>query len=449
MEHNRKRLLFFAVIVLYLFVTLIIAIRVSSQIKEVQNSILNLSTLKKDVEKSGADKLIAKKEPSSNNEMALNDFDDVWKLAKEYASSDFEKANYFYLNALHKNPGNVEIWEDYVKNAIGQCDADGLSLLYSNLDVAIISVDSRLIEKMIALKKEVLDKMLSLDSEPSSKPVSSTDINDFHASCEKFLALFADSKNSVDKINTQFSELSDTYLNIGTTADIDLVFENASTIMNLLNSIIELHSYGEYASRKFDQFSDLLNSIKHFNTTKKSLEYTYDGLGKTYGLIDSKIRELDEIEAAIKGKASSALKEVINNKRPSLTTNNAKKVDALNAYQLYLQELLQLLGDQVDFYDFINAEMMWINTSIKEISVDRQKKYQRWAYNELEKVKDLAPKNSTKADYKGFISIDVSLLIPELYVIYSNILKNISKNLKDFDSLVHESIGHHKSLEDF
>ena len=382
----------------------------------------------------------------------------AWQFAKQYVSSDFEKANYFYLNALNKDPGNYEIWKDYVSNALDYCDVDSLSLIYSNLDVAIMSVDALYVAEMVELKTSVLDQIISLEievetdevrTEEVQEPVSSISLNQFLASCASFLALFEDSETSYDLIETQYSELSDAYCDIAS-SEADSAFTEASTVMDLLESIIEFQSYGEYIRANVDTFVDLINSLSLYNTTKSSLQYTYGCFGKTYSLIDSELNKLTVIWTKVEIIATSNLRQYVSEERPKLTDDNSKFIEELSEYQLFVQELLQIVGSQIDFYNILNNEMVWINNSLNDITITRQKDYQRWAYSVLINVKTLKVSKSSSADYQDFISIDTTLLIPELNVLYSDVYSNLSKNLKDFDALIQFNAEHGlRTLEDF
>lgn len=473
--NNRERFIFIAILVVMTSCLAVILIfsanlnakfnTVQTELSELKDYTLNLSTLtEEDVSRSITDTLgaidseeivkefeeIISRTVVADSKEVENDTDIIWEKAREYVPSNLEVANYYYMNALSKSPEKHEIWEDYISNALEYCDADGLSLVYSNLDVAIMSVDSEYIDEMIELRTEVLDRILSLELEAGDKGQAvSADASEFLSSCNSFMSLFDNAENTVDIIDSLYSELTDAYYNIES-ADADSAYADASTIMNLFESLIDLQSYGEYAKIEYDSFVDLASSMSLLNTSKTSLQYTYGSVGKTYSLIDSEMEKLAVIEAEIKAMTLSALKQMITSKRPSLAHNNSDTVEALNEYQLLMEELLQLVGSQVDFYEIINEEVVWISTALNNILIDRQKKYQRWAYSVMVKVKDLNPKKCSRSVYDDFISIDTSLLIAELKVIYTDIYDNIKKNLKSFDALIqyNSSVGLRK-LEDF
>lgn len=436
---------------------------------EVKNDIQNLSVLSvadldnyvfsdelKEVISASVESSLCEKEDNAER----TDATVAWQLAKQYVSSDFEKANYFYLNALNKEPGNYEIWKDYVSNALDYCDVDSLSLIYSNLDVAIMSTDALYIAKMVELKTSVLDQIISLgleietdeiSTEVVQESVSSIFLNseEFLASCANFLASFEDSEISYDLIGDQYSELSVAYCDIAS-SEADAAFTEASTVMDLFESIIELQSYGEYIRANADTFVDLINALNLYNTTKSSLQYTYGCLGKSYKLIDSELNKLTIVWTKVEIIASLNLRQYLSNERPELTNDNSKSVEELYEYQLFVQELLQIVGSQIDFYNILNSEMLWISNSLDDITITRQKNYQRWAYSVLVNVRALKVSKSSSADFQDFISIDCSLLIPELNVIYSDVYSNLSKNLKDFDALIQFNAENGlRTLEDF
>lgn len=377
------------------------------------------------------------------------DFKNLCDLAQKYSSSNHELADYYYLNALNKHPENCELWKEYVFNAIEYGNEDGLSTVYSNLDLAIISVDSEHIEEMIELQKSVLDKIVELGLEsPAENELFSSDA--FLQSCDEVVLMFNNSSSSPDLISSRYAEITNDNYVIEGSSEADLAFSMVSGLCQLIESIGELQAYAGFLQTADYGFSDAMNAIGLLDSSKLSIQYAYAAINGNYTLIDSELEKLCNLCDDVEMHVLALMKNEVESRQPVFEGDSAKYIEELTDFQLFLQEMLQLIGNHVSLYDFLNEEMTWLGVESESIALKRQKDYQRWAYSVLVDARNLETKKASYSDYIEYITIDSSLLISELQVIYGNLHDTLSKKLKDYDSLVQYAVENGlRTLEDF
>jgi hypothetical protein len=377
------------------------------------------------------------------------DFKNLCNLAQKYSFSNHELADYYYLNALNKHPENSELWMGYVSNAMEYCNEDGLSTVYSNLDLAIISVDSEHIEKMIELQENVLNKIIefSLESSAENEQVSS---EPFLLSCDEVVLMFDDAASSLELISSRYADITNDYYALEESSEADLAFSLVSGLCQLIESIGELQAYAGFLQTADYGFSDAMNAIGLLDSSKLSIQYAYAAINGNYTLINSELEKLCNLCDDVEMHVLALMKNEVESRQPVFEGDSAKYIEELTDFQLFLQEMLQLIGNHVSLYDFLNEEMTWLGVESESIALKRQKDYQRWAYSVLVDARNLETKKASYSDYIEYITIDSSLLIPELQVIYGDLHDTLSKKLEDYDSLVQYAVENGlRTLEDF
>lgn len=211
-------------------------------------------------------------------------------------------------------------------------------------------------------------------------------------------------------------------------------------------------------SKKIDKLipNEDSGNDKNANIAKNQINTAISFLSQIWSVDTARISVLDDKAAELFGKLERQDKtaNVILSKRPiaeierifgeiretakSDIKSKTSLIESVNEESKKIDKLLSEIQDKDLYYKTRDNTLNGISEIIKKLELERRKKYQKWAVREIAEANELCGKKRYDSAFKCLKPIDTTLLLSNVYSLYSDVFEKCSNGSKKRDEMTLE-----------
>lgn len=415
-------------------------------------------------------------DPTKNELAADRAFEEGTKLL---SAGKFDEAKIYFVNAINHDPNEINYYKKLFETMKKmKLDSEDLTELKTIFELGIYRVDSGYIKELNEnilpeIERQITEKIAASEKAESAAESSETvDIKKELSDLEKGELSFARLLKKLDKekIEERLTQLAAMKENAESNDALDAACEKTKILLQYAIIIDTVDQYLETSEdllnkndeKFFPSIESILQNAKVTLSQAWAIDFDKlkDGKSDPLTELNKYAQKIDDKIKLFGKKKSEPSMNKFNELKAAFDESGNTETEKLKKYEEHLKKIDEIARNIYD-KESLDKVMKYVDDlkqEMNQVAKNRVKKYQKWAVSQVEYALELYKNNKVSTDTDAengceeLKTVDVSLLIPEVSSLYSDVLIQLGNELpwkKKSNCLSSIALSPKKSLENF